>query len=163
MPSCLTLSIIRRESRVKWSNTGNGVALPTPWCCSYRKREPSGHLRVTFGSPSKKGTFGSPTLFWPDIGLMVRVLANGMEDLGSISGWVIPKTQKWYLMLPCLTLIIIMYGSRVKWGNLGKGVASCPKPWCSCYWKGSLQVTLDYGHQLYLLTQIPMSIARLEK
>ena len=32
---------------------------------------------------------------------------------GSILGWVIPETQKWYLMLPC----IIRYRSRVKWSN----------------------------------------------
>ena len=41
---CLTLSIIRYGSRVKWSNPGNGVApSPTPWCSSYWK----GSLRVT--------------------------------------------------------------------------------------------------------------------
>ena len=44
IPPCLTLSIIRCGSRVKWSNPGNGVApSPTPWCSSYRK----GSLRVT--------------------------------------------------------------------------------------------------------------------
>ena len=38
MPPCLTLSVIRYGSRVKWSNPGNGVApSPTPWCSSYRK------------------------------------------------------------------------------------------------------------------------------
>ena len=44
MPPCLTLSIIRYGSRVKWSNPGKGVApSPTPSCGSYRK----GNLRVT--------------------------------------------------------------------------------------------------------------------
>ena len=44
IPPCLTLSIIRYGSRVKWSNPRNGVApSPTPWCSSYRK----GSLRVT--------------------------------------------------------------------------------------------------------------------
>ena len=44
LPPCLTLSIMRYGSRVKWSNPGNGVApSPTPWCSSYRK----GSLRVT--------------------------------------------------------------------------------------------------------------------
>ena len=28
------------------------------------------------------------------IGMIVRVFANGLEDLGSIPGQVIPKTQK---------------------------------------------------------------------
>ena len=46
-----------------------------------------------------------------DIGIMVRVFANGQGNLGSIPGRVIPKTQKWYLMPPCLTLSIIRYGS----------------------------------------------------
>ena len=32
-----------------------------------------------------------------DIGIMVRVFANGPEDLGSISGRVIPKTLKMVL------------------------------------------------------------------
>ena len=36
IPSCLTLSIIRYISRVKWSNPGKGVApSPTPRCRSY--------------------------------------------------------------------------------------------------------------------------------
>ena len=43
MPPCLTLSIIRYGSRVKWSNPGKAVApSPTPRCSSYRK----GSLRV---------------------------------------------------------------------------------------------------------------------
>ena len=82
---------------------------------------------------------------------MVRVFANGPGDLGSIPGRVIPKTQKLFLMPPCLTLSIIRYVSRVKWGNLGKGVALSPTPWCSSYRKGSPRVTLNYGRQLYLL------------
>ena len=52
-------------------------------------------------------------------GPAVRVFANGPGDLGSIPGRVIPKTLKWYLIPPCLTLSIIRYGSRVKWSNPG--------------------------------------------
>ena len=38
IPSCLTLSIIRYESRVKWSNPGKGLAPShTPRCSSYWK------------------------------------------------------------------------------------------------------------------------------
>ena len=33
----------------------------------------------------------------PDIGIMVRVFANGLGDLGSILRQVIPKTQKMVL------------------------------------------------------------------
>ena len=47
MPPCLTLSIIRYGSRVKWSNPGKGVVpSPTPWCSKLSKREPSGHPRL---------------------------------------------------------------------------------------------------------------------
>ena len=47
MPPCLTLSIIRYGSRVKWSNPGKGVApSPTPWCSKLSEREPSGHPRL---------------------------------------------------------------------------------------------------------------------
>ena len=36
IPPCLTLSIIRYVSRVKWSNPGKRVApSPTAWCCIY--------------------------------------------------------------------------------------------------------------------------------
>ena len=61
------------------------------------------------------------------------------------------RLKKWYLIHSCLTLSIIRYGSRVKWSNPGKGVAPSPTPWCSSYRKGSLQVTLNYGCQLYFL------------
>ena len=76
-----------------------------------------------------------------NVGLMSRVFANGPGDRSSISGRVIPKTQKWYLMLPCLALSTIRWGSRVKWGNLGNQVAPSPTPRCSCYWKCSLRVS----------------------
>ena len=82
---------------------------------------------------------------------MVRVFANGPGDQGSISGPVIPKTKKWYLMPPCLTLNIIKYVSRVKCSSPQKGVAPFPPPWCSRYQKGIHRVTLDYGRQLYVL------------
>ena len=55
------------------------------------------------------------------------------------------RLKKWYLMPPCLTLSIIWYGSRVKWSNLGKGVAPSPTPRCSSYRKGNLRVILDHG------------------
>ena len=46
--------------------------------------------------------------------------------------------------------------SRVKLSNPGNGVAPSPTPWCGSYWKKSLQLTLDYGHQLYwFFIQIP--------
>ena len=52
-------------------------------------------------------------------------------------------------MLPCLTLSIIRYGSRVKWSNPGKEEAPFSTPWCSSYRKGRLWVTLDYSRELF--------------
>ena len=43
---------------------------------------------------------------WP-IGVVGRVFTSCRGDQGSIPGRVIPKTQKWYFMPPCLTLSII--------------------------------------------------------
>ena len=83
------------------------------------------------------------------IGLMSKVFTNGPGDRGSLPGRVISKTQKWYLMPPCLTFSIITQGLRVKWSNPENGVVPLPIPWCSSYWKGSLPVTLDYGHKHY--------------
>ena len=86
----------------------------------------------------------------PDIGLAVRVFANGPGDLGSIPGRVIPKTQK--MVLDASLLNTQHYKVRIK-GKVGQsreGVAPFPTPWCSSYRKGSLRVTLDYGRQLYL-------------
>ena len=57
--------------------------------------------------------------------------------------------KKWYLIPPCLILSIMRYVSRVKWSNPGKGVAPSRTPRCRGYWKGSLLVALDYGHQLF--------------
>ena len=79
--------------------------------------------------------------------LMSKVFTNGPRDQSSILGWVIPKTQKWYLMPPSL-ILSNMYRSRIKWSNPEKVVTPSPTPRCSSYWKGSLQVTLDKGHQL---------------
>ena len=61
------------------------------------------------------------------------------------------RLLKWYLIPLCLTFSMIRYVSRVKWNNSGKRVALSSTPRCSSYWKGSLQVALAYGRQLYLL------------
>ena len=59
------------------------------------------------------------------------------------------RLKKWYLIPPFLTLSNIKCISRVKWSNPGKGVAPSPTPRRCSYWKGSLRVALDNGHQLY--------------
>ena len=81
----------------------------------------------------------------PDIGKMVRVFANGAGDLVQSQLESYQRLKKWYLMLPCLTLSIIRYRSRIKWSNPWKGIVPSPTLWCSSYWKGGLQVILDYG------------------
>ena len=77
------------------------------------------------------------------IGIVVRVFVNGLGNGGSIPGRIIPMTQKWYLIPPCLTLSIIRYVSRVKWSNTRKGEA----PQCSSNWKESPRVILNYGRR----------------
>ena len=67
------------------------------------------------------------------IGLVGRVFANSPEDSSSIPGHLIPKTLKWYLIPPCLTLSNIRYISRVKWSNPEKGVAPSSTSWCRSY------------------------------
>ena len=41
------------------------------------------------------------------ISLMSWVFSTGLGDRGSIPGRIIPKTQKWHLMPPCLILSFI--------------------------------------------------------
>ena len=77
---------------------------------------------------------------------MIWVFVNSPGDRVSIPGRVIPKTQKIELDAWC----IIRYRSMVKRSNLRKGVAPLPTPWCSSLWKGSLQITLDYGRPTLL-------------
>ena len=77
------------------------------------------------------------------IDLMSGVFTNGPADRGSIPGRVIPKTQDMVLDAALLTLITIKRGSRVKFGNLGNGVASFPTPRCDSYRKGTFGVLLD--------------------
>ena len=93
-------------------------------------------------------------IYKPDIGLAVRVFANGPGDLGSIPGRVIPKTQK--MVLDASLLNTQHYKVRIK-GKVEQSrerVVPSPTPWCCSYRKGSLRVTLDYGRQLYLLIYI---------
>ena len=145
IPPCLTLSIIRYRSKVKWSNPGKGVVPShTPWCSSYHK----GSLQVTLDY--NRQLYNNRLIRQAG-----RVFANGLGDLGSIPCPIIPKTLKMVLIPPCLTLNNIGYVSRLKWSNPGKGVVPSPTPCCSSYWKESLLVALDYSHQLYLLLLLP--------
>ena len=77
------------------------------------------------------------------IGLVGRVFTTDLGDLCSIPGRVIPKTLKMVLDASLLSTQQYKVLSRVKWNNLGKGVAPPPTPRCSSYRKGSLRVALD--------------------
>ncbi len=88
------------------------------------------------------------------IGLAVRVFANGPGDLGSITGRVIPKTQKMVLDASLLNTQHYKVRIKSKVEQSREGVAPSPTHWCSSYRKGRLRVTLDYGRQLYLLTDL---------
>ena len=81
---------------------------------------------------------------WVEYSLMVQ------ETRVQSQGESYQRLKRLYLMLPCLT----QHVSKVKWSNPGNGVIPFPTPRCRSYWKGCLRVTVDYGHQLYLLTHI---------
>ena len=88
----------------------------------------------------------------PDIGIIVRVFANGLGDLDSIPGRVIPNTQK--MVLDAILLNNQHYKVHIK-GKVEQSressSASPPTTRCSSYRKRSLRVNLDYSCQLYLL------------
>ena len=81
-----------------------------------------------------------------------RVFANGPGDLDSIPCCVILKTFKMVVNTALLHTQQYKLLSRGKWSNPGKGVTPFSIPRCSSYGKESLQVTLDYSRQLYLLS-----------
>ena len=60
------------------------------------------------------------------LGLVRKVFANGPETWVQSQVKSYQRLKKWYLMLPCLTLSIIRYGSRVKWSNPGKEAFGLP-------------------------------------
>ena len=60
------------------------------------------------------------SIFVLSIDFGCRVFTNCQGGHGSILDWVIPKTQKWYSVPPCLTFNIITYVPKVKWSNQGK-------------------------------------------
>ena len=88
------------------------------------------------------------------------MFTNSPGDLGSIPGRVIPKTQKKKKKKKKkkkerkVLDATQHYKVRIK-GKMEQSrerSSNLPPPWCSSYRKGSLWVTLDYGHQLDLLT-----------
>ena len=66
-------------------------------------------------------------------GQMSRVFANGLGDLDSIPGRVIPKILKMVLDTSLLNTRQYKVLSRVKWSNPEKGIALSPTSWCRSY------------------------------
>ena len=83
--------------------------------------------------------------------LVGRVFGNGPGDLGSVPGRVIPKTFKMALDTSLFNTQQYKVCIEGKVEQSREEVAHSPTPWGSSNWKGSLLVSLDYGHQLYLL------------
>ena len=60
------------------------------------------------------------------ISLCPYMVAYGQRDRISIPGSILSKTQKWYLMRLCLTLVFIMERIKSKLSNPGKGLMPSP-------------------------------------
>ena len=86
----------------------------------------------------------------PDIGIMVRVFANGPGDLGPIPGRFTPKTQKMELETSLLNTEHYKVQVKSKWSNPGIGVVLLIRLGVVAIKKGRFWVTLDYGRQFYL-------------
>ena len=65
--------------------------------------------------------------------------------------WVLLKTQKMVLDGSLFNTQHYKVMIEGKWRNPGKGVAPSPTPRCRSYWKGSLQIALDYSRPTYLV------------
>ena len=57
-----------------------------------------------------------------DIGMMVQSQIKSYQRL-----------KKRYLVIPCFTLSIMRYESKIKWNNPGKGETPSPTLWCCSY------------------------------
>ena len=79
---------------------------------------------------------------------MGRVFVNVPGDWGSTPGPVIPKTQKMVLDVALLNTQHYKVQIKDKVEQSRKRSSASPTPQCSSYLKGSLQVVLDYSHQL---------------
>ena len=90
-------------------------------------------------------------------GIMVREFANGPQDWSLIPSRVIWKTQKCYLMPPCLTYSIIRNRSRVNVASRKESSALYDSE-LSQLLKGSLRLAFNYDKSIYICTRIILSI-----
>ena len=80
--------------------------------------------QMKFMGENKEKTI--PYFSWYPSRIMVRVFANSLGDWGSISGWVIPKTQKMLLDAALLKIQFHKVWIKSNGSNPGKGVAPSP-------------------------------------
>ena len=100
MPPCLTLSIKRYVSRVKWVNSGKGVApSPTPWCSSYQK----GSLWVTLD-------YGCQLYFlfvtWNYV-IACKLLVLDRNTWNHINKWLWLNTNSYLKSYNCVKLLVL--------------------------------------------------------
>ena len=92
------------------------------------------------------------------IGIMVSVFTDGLGDWSSIPVRVISKTQKMVLDTTLLDIQLYKVQIKGKQGNPGKRVVRSPTYQCSSYWKGNLQVALNYCQPTYIYIYIYMRV-----
>ena len=80
---------------------------------------------------------------------MRRAFTNGPEDLGSIPGRIVLKTQKMELDVALLNTQHCKVRIKGKVEQSSEWSSPPPTPRCGSYWKGRLWVTFDEGRQLY--------------
>ena len=83
-------------------------------------------------------------------GRIICLFTNGLGDRGSISGRVIPKTQKIAIDAPSLNTQNYVVEIVCKWSNWEKGLTPPTTPWYRSYWKGSLRGAPNYSRRTYL-------------
>ena len=97
--------------------------------------------------------YTSPLAEW--VGCLLMAQETGVQS--QFMSYQRLKNDTWC----CLAFSIIRCVSRVKWTNPGKEVVPSPTPWCSSFWKGSLQVTLNYSSQLCICIKMVMALNNL--
>ena len=108
------------------------------WVCSYFSSNVLHDLSILFGWFSRWKVGGhtvavlwdvtSKICFLGPLALCIECLPMTPETEVQSQVESYQRLKKWFLILPCLTLSIIRYVSRVKWSNPGKGVVPSSTP-----------------------------------
>ena len=149
---------IRIKGKVEQSREGVAPS-PTHWCSSYRK----GSLRVTLD-------YGRQ-LYLLYLYIYCSVLPVHWHNGLSVRQWHTrlgfnprsSNTKDSKMVLDASLLNTQHYKVRIKdkKSNPVKRVAPSPTPWCSSYWKGSPQVSFQYGRPIYMCVCVCVSVEML--